>query len=246
MTILGIFYARFLPQEGWSHTRSLRTNIIRGCRRHIPRANSDIPPPSSLHLRTSERPHTNQPLPGTKIVAQSPPGCIVPVPSVQRAPLFDFDVLQEYIIPRKAFCNRFVAATDPDGRYTVLGFPVLIAHSKYKRNEFIFNFGIVVGAGDEGGAATYERVVRRLAATFAEMERQSEYLSQEHRAVQAGRRPIEGLLEIVKEDLNNYGECMIPIGEFFWPFVPPFSTLVLSRPSLSITLVRGQIYKMDV
>ncbi|KAK4228526.1 nitrogen permease regulator 2-domain-containing protein, partial [Podospora fimiseda] len=29
------------------------------------------------------------------------------------------------------------------------------------------------------------------------------------------RRPIESLLEIVKEDLNNYGECMIPVGMFF-------------------------------
>ncbi len=26
------------------------------------------------------------------------------------------------------------------------------------------------------------------------------------------RRPIESLLEIIKEDLNNYGECMIPVG----------------------------------
>lgn len=28
------------------------------------------------------------------------------------------------------------------------------------------------------------------------------------------RRPIESLLEIIKEDLNNYGECMIPVGMF--------------------------------
>lgn len=83
---------------------------------------------------------------GTKIVAQSPPGCIVPEGSgPQRKPcLFDFDVMQEYIIPRKAFFNRFVAVNEPEGKYTVLGLPVAIAHPKYQRNEFIFNFGLVV------------------------------------------------------------------------------------------------------
>lgn len=66
-------------------------------------------------------------------------------PGPQRRPcLFDFDVMQEYIIPRKAFFNRFVAVNEPEGKYTVLGLPVAIAHPKYQRNEFIFNFGIVV------------------------------------------------------------------------------------------------------
>lgn len=85
-------------------------------------------------------------MPGTKIVAQSPPGCIVPEGAgPQRKPcLFDFDVMQEYIIPRKAFFNRFVAVNEPEGKYTVLGLPVAIAHPKYQRNEFIFNFGLVV------------------------------------------------------------------------------------------------------
>lgn len=83
---------------------------------------------------------------GTKIVAQLPPGCIVPEGAgPQRKPcLFDFDVMQEYIIPRKAFFNRFVAVNEPEGKYTVLGLPVAIAHPKYQRNEFIFNFGLVV------------------------------------------------------------------------------------------------------
>ena len=70
----------------------------------------------------------------------------------------------------------------------------------------------------------YERVVRRLASTFAEMEKQNEYLSRGGVEDGSGggdavhddegsRRPIESLLEIVKEDLNNYGECMIPVDE---------------------------------
>ncbi|EFY86472.1 putative nitrogen permease regulator [Metarhizium acridum CQMa 102] len=153
---------------------------------------------------------------GPKIVAQSPPGCITPSETTltTRQPLIDFDVLQEYIIPRQAFCNRYVTINSPDGKYTVLGYPVVIAHTKYLRNEFIFNFGILIEADVD--QAPYEGVVRYLAATFSEMEKQNEYLSlgegdglRNHEA----RRPIESLLEIVKEDLNNYGECMIPVDE---------------------------------
>lgn len=216
---------------------------------------------------------------GTKIVAQSPPGCIVPTThpagptsstttsssssattpaAAARAPkpcLFDFDVLQEYIIPRNSFFNRYMAVHAPGSKYAVLGFPVAIANPKYQRNEFIFNFGLVVESDVD--QIPYERVVRRLAVTFAEMEKQNEYLSRdggEGLAVAVGgggggdelmggesegegggggdegelggRRPIASLLEIIKEDLNNYGECMIPVGKsfsfFFSSFFPSF------------------------
>ncbi|KAI0870447.1 nitrogen permease regulator 2-domain-containing protein [Hypoxylon argillaceum] len=162
--IQGIFYARFLPQEG------------------------------------------------TKVVAQSPPGCIVATEFTPhlKPPMVDFDIVQEYIIPRKAFFNRFVTVNTPDGKHSILGFPVSIPHERYHRNEFIFNFGLVIESDVDH--IPYERLVRRFALTFAEMERQNCYLSTEGHA-DDGRRPIESLLEIVKEDLNNYGECMIPIDE---------------------------------
>lgn len=69
----------------------------------------------------------------------------------------------------------------------------------------------------------YENVVRRLAETFREMEVQSEYLSREGKG-EGGGREIGGLLEIIREDLNNYNECMIPIGmSHFPPFCSFFS-----------------------
>ncbi|KAI0427525.1 nitrogen permease regulator 2-domain-containing protein [Xylaria sp. FL1042] len=149
---------------------------------------------------------------GTKVVAQSPPGCIVATEFTPhlKPPLVDFDIVQEYIIPRKAFFNRLVAVNTPDGKHSILGFPVSIPHERYHRNEFIFNFGLVIESDVD--QIPYERLVRRLAVTFAEMERQNGYLSTEGQ-VDDGRRPIESLLEIVKEDLNNYGECMIPVDE---------------------------------
>lgn len=156
----------------------------------------------------------------------------MPGVSPAKPPLFYFSVLQEYIIPRQAFCNRYITVTDPEGKYAVLGFPVSIPSPRYDRNEFIFNFGLVVESDVD--QVPYERVVRRLAVTFAEMEKQSGYLSQEVDAAaaaaagefQATRRPIESLLEIIKEDLNNYGECMIPVGEPFSLLSPPLLPLV--------------------
>ncbi|GAO15237.1 uncharacterized protein UV8b_04209 [Ustilaginoidea virens] len=151
---------------------------------------------------------------GPQIVAQSPPGCITASELSTRQPLVDFDVLREYIIPRQAFCNRYVTINSPDGKYIVLGYPVVIAHTKYRRNEFIFNFGLLIEADVD--QTPYEGVVRYLAETFAEMEKQNEYLSQgegDGLRARESRRPIESLLEIVKEDLNNYGECMIPVDE---------------------------------
>ncbi|KAG5937245.1 hypothetical protein E4U59_004490 [Claviceps monticola] len=153
---------------------------------------------------------------GRKIVAQSPPGSIAPSKTpTARAPFVDFDVLQEYIIPRQAFCNRYLTINSPDNKYTLLGFPIVIPDSKYQRNEFIFNFGLLIEAGVD--PTPYEGVVRYLAATFSAMEKQGEYLSLgeriDLRSRMAERRPIESLLEIVKEDLNNYGECMIPVDD---------------------------------
>lgn len=77
--------------------------------------------------------------------------------------------------------------------------------------------------------------MRRLAVTFAEMEKQNEYLSRDQSGSNdGGRRPIGSLLEIIKEDLNNYGECMIPVGKFPLPGLesPPTAPLALLTPSV--------------
>lgn len=75
----------------------------------------------------------------------------------------------------------------------------------------MFNFGIVCSAKYD--SLPYEAVIRRLASTFTEMEIQNEYLSKEGTSESEGRRSIGDLLEIVREDLNNYNECMIPVGK---------------------------------
>lgn len=74
---------------------------------------------------------------------------------------------------------------------------MLISNEKYSRNEFMFNFGVVVEESTDRG--TFERVVRRLAVTFSEMETQDEYLSGQEgeegtveRKGKEGRRGVDG------------------------------------------------------
>lgn len=148
---------------------------------------------------------------GITVAHQSPPECLVPEKDSEKSLKIDFDAISEYILPRQAFCNRYITIKDPSGNYIILGFPVCIKDQKYERNELMFNFGIIVPSGYDTNA--YEAVVRRMATTFTEMEVQDQYLSTEGLADGRGRRSIGGLLEIIREDLNNYNECMIPVGK---------------------------------
>lgn len=137
--------------------------------------------------------------------------------------------MAEYIIPRQAFCNRFVTAVEPENKYRILGYPVCIKNEEYERNEFMFNFCLVIEV--EVDKTPYEAVVRRLASTFIEMETQNQFLSSdtgEGKGEAGGRRSIKALIEIIKEDLNNYNECMIPVGK---------SPLHISSHTLGVTFL---------
>lgn len=100
-----------------------------------------------------------------------------------------------------------------------MGFPICITNQKYDRNDFIFNLCIVL---DEDAVwSAYASVVRKLARLFKNLEEQGDFLSQEEKRDDliiagemgyGGRSKIYALCEMVLEDLNNYCECMIPIG----------------------------------
>lgn len=134
----------------------------------------------------------------------------MPERGIDSPPMLDFIPITEFIIPRQAFCNRYITVVSACGQFRILGFPICVHDEKYQRNEFIFNFGIIIDA--HADAVVYEPVVRRLATTFTEMEVQGQFLSTERKdSKDTGRRSIGAVLEVIREDLNNYNECMIPI-----------------------------------
>ncbi|KAF8243513.1 nitrogen permease regulator 2 [Wilcoxina mikolae CBS 423.85] len=143
---------------------------------------------------------------GPQVLHQVPDGSITPSPppSIDPAPLIDFDQISSHIIPKQELCDRLV--TICTSKYRLLGYPVCIDDRRYERNEFIFNFAILLDEEDE--FSTYKSVVRKLAKLFKALEEQSGFLSNE-----VTRAGVYALIEQVMEDLNNYSECMIPINE---------------------------------
>ncbi len=109
-----------------------------------------------------------------------------------------------------------------------------IREGKYSRNEFIFNFALVIGE-NELDWVCYGEVVRKLGRLLRGLEEQGGFLSREEKGVWeddnglsagtkdeaagagevgiGGGSKVHALCEMVLEDLNNYAECMIPIGK---------------------------------
>lgn len=148
------------------------------------------------------------PNPGPQVLHQVPDGSVT-TGSHSTPPLFDFDTISEYIIPKQALCDRLVTVCT--NKYRILGYPVALEDRKYARNKFIFNFAFVLDEDVE--FSTYKSVVRKVAKLFKALEEQSGFLSNE-----VTRNEVYALIEQVMEDLNNYSECMIPISAF-WGFI---------------------------
>ena len=185
---------------------------------------------------------TNSMAPGPKVLYQVPDGSIVPStttttskqqpqsPQPRQQPIIDFDSISSFVIPRPGFRDRLVSVCT--NRYRILGHPICISAPRYDRNELLFNLCIVLEEDEDAG--TYITVVRKLAWLFRGLEEQNGFLTRDlivddhdgdHHSDfnwasdgRGHRGKVYALCEIILEDLNNYCECMIPIGEFFFFF----------------------------
>lgn len=99
-------------------------------------------------------------------------------PSALPRPLFDFPSISEYIIPRQDFCDRLVTVCI--SHYRIIGYPVCISdyQGKYRRNEFIFNFALVLEE-ETSDWGSYASVVRKLGRLLRALEEQGEFLSKD-------------------------------------------------------------------
>ncbi|KAF2820583.1 nitrogen permease regulator 2 [Ophiobolus disseminans] len=205
---------------------------------------------------------------GSRVLHQVPPNSIVPRrrkpadpdAAPESPPLFDFaSTSQNFIIPNQQFCDRLL--TFCVNHHRVIGYPVCIKGERYSRNEFIFNFAIVVGE-NELDWACYGEVVRKLGRLLRGLEEQDGFLSREEEGVWEGDNEGEdgvfgeeggsggkmyALCEMVLEDLNNYAECMIPIDDsntinlkLFPTRPPPPPILAHQVPVLTISLATLQ------
>lgn len=195
---------------------------------------------------------------GSRVLHQVPEGSITPSnsSSALAAPLFDFDAVTTYIIPTQQFCDRLM--TFCTNHHRIIGYPVCVREGKYNRNEYIFNFALVIDEAIEDWAA-YGEVARKMGRLLRGLEEQGGFLSREEEDVlesddkgsgsgsaypvgEYGSK-VYALCETVLEDLNNYAECMIPIDEsntinlkLFPAHPPPPPIHSYQVPLLSISL----------
>ena len=144
---------------------------------------------------------------GPKVLHQVPSDSIVPSQTATLPPLFHFPSYSSFIIPRQNFCAHPISFCT--SKHRILGHPICISSPHYDRNEYIFNFALVLPIATD--ATAYQTVVDKLASLFHTLETQSRFLSTDRSPPNTGK--IYALCEILLEDLNNYCECMIPIDD---------------------------------
>ena len=171
---------------------------------------------------------------GPKVIHQVPENSIVQTSdehdASQQTPFFSFPAISSFIIPRQSLCGNLISLSPPTPNphspaCLILGYPVCITSPSYPRNEFIFNFALVLSHADSPDVNAYKSVVTKFAYLMRSLEEQSYFLSHDTSAPGTGK--LYSLCEMLMEDLNNYCECMIPIDELntlnikLFPTYPP-------------------------
>ncbi|KAI9040427.1 nitrogen permease regulating protein NPR2 [Aspergillus affinis] len=145
---------------------------------------------------------------GPKVVHQVPDGAIVPSSTApSQPPFFTFSDVSFFVIPRQELCGNLIQVCT--NGYRILGYPICMKSLRYDRNEFIFNFCLVLA--EEEDFSTYKSVVQKLADLMHGLEEQNGFLSRDHS--KSGEGKVYSLCETLMEDLNNYCESMIPIDD---------------------------------
>ncbi|EXJ73582.1 uncharacterized protein A1O5_03343 [Cladophialophora psammophila CBS 110553] len=190
MSIKAIFYSKFDPHEG------------------APPRPSSTTGPKIVHQ-----------VPEDSILTASDPSASSNGPSSSFSstiPLLSFSTISRFVIPRQSLCGNLISLSPPPLTSTtpptlVLSYPICLTSPHYPRNEFIFNFALVLGDPATIDVPSYKSVVKKLAHLMRSLEEQSHFLSDDASPPNSGK--IYSLCEMLMEDLNNYCECMIPIDE---------------------------------
>uniref|UniRef100_H2YTV6 Nitrogen permease regulator 2-like protein n=1 Tax=Ciona savignyi TaxID=51511 RepID=H2YTV6_CIOSA len=134
---------------------------------------------------------------GPKITYQYPLGSINRESSLLEAAI-------NYIIPKPDLQDKLITVNAVGKK--VIGCPVCINDPKYPRNQYMFNFGMVLDNVHKSSPCI--PLIKKLASYMTELELESYFVSNEK-----SKEKIPGLLEQIFTELNNEGSCCIPVTE---------------------------------
>lgn len=154
-------------------------------------------------------------------------------PGSASASLLSFPAVSRFVIPRQSLCANLLALSPPplypnQPPLLLLSYPLCLTSPKYLRNEFIFNFSLVLSDPSELDVPSYKSILLKLSHLMLSLEEQSLYLSSDPSTPNTG--PIYAIIETLMSDLNNYCECMIPIDGSNTLHLKLFSTLPSPSP----------------
>lgn len=207
--IHSVFYAIFDVKQGPKIVYQVPEGLIATSPAGLSSLSAASSPKSSTVALEGEAPR-----PSSRQVS-SPPH-----PSLNRV-LFDFGDISKYVIPSNPLCGRLVICATRNHR--IIGFPVSILGSEYKRNYFRFNLCFVFERAAD--LSCYKPIVRKVSRVLAACEEESMFLSSPQSSP-----AMHAILEQLYEDLNSYSETSIPIDAFnsielkifpFYPNPPP-------------------------
>ncbi|GAB5366167.1 hypothetical protein AAMO2058_001121500 [Amorphochlora amoebiformis] len=132
---------------------------------------------------------------GPKIVYQSPQGFL----SAQ-----DFEKISGYVIGGPLLSNKIITI-DACG-YRIMGYPVCIENSKYKRNALLFNLAFVFPTDVDLQAYNFTQTLTKLANTIQTLEHEASFLSNPET-----KKRLKLVLGDILESINKNGQSLIRI-----------------------------------
>nr|XP_039255729.1 GATOR complex protein NPRL2-like isoform X1 [Styela clava] len=126
-----------------------------------------------------------------------------------------FEEVTNYIIPKPELQEKLTTVNV--GKKKVIGCPVCIEGSHYPRNNFIFNFGLVLDSNHKSSPCI--PMIKQLSKYMSELEKENGFVSNEET-----REMIPNILRDMLEELNTKGSCCTRVNDnttLFLKVFPP-------------------------
>lgn len=170
--IQSVFYAIFDVQIGPKILYQVPEGLIGVSSSGLGSAVPSVPPTPSTEVPIA----APQPQPASGFASRnsSNPALLSPIehrqplssPQKHQTPLFNFDSISRYIIPPSPLCGRLVTCSTTNHR--VIGFPVELQGTKYKRNYLKYNLCFVFERSAD--LSCYQPIVRKVARVLTACE----------------------------------------------------------------------------